>query len=122
MSRVKVELSEGQRFRLFMGKIRRFFYIVFRPRYVAEWRKRRRGMCRHCGACCKLAHKCLHLKTRPDGTSYCAIYKVRPPNCRAFPIDPIDLRERDIINPDIPCGYWFEGDGRFLRRGWRSRR
>jgi len=109
-------ISDGARFRLLMGKVRRFFYIFFRPGYVEYWRARRRGSCRNCGACCQLAHRCPHLKRRPDGSTYCAIYPLRPPNCRAFPIDPQDLRDRDIIMPQTPCGFYFEQNGHWRRR------
>ena len=54
------------------------------------------------------------------GATYCAHYHLRPPNCRIFPIDERDLADRDLVMPDVPCGYWFEGDGEGAR--YRRRR
>jgi Fe-S-cluster containining protein len=45
----------------------------------------RAGECNGCGDCCKLPFRCLFLRDTPDGKAHCAIYKVRPPNCRKFP-------------------------------------
>ncbi|HFC92084.1 MAG TPA: hypothetical protein ENJ51_04655 [Leucothrix mucor] len=47
--------------------------------------KNRKGECNGCGDCCKLPFRCAFLKELDDGTSRCAIYSVRPPNCRKFP-------------------------------------
>jgi Fe-S-cluster containining protein len=49
-------------------------------------------------ACCKLGYRCPALGKK----SQCSIYKVRPLNCRAFPISEDDLK---LVKN---CGYWFE--------------
>jgi len=79
------------------SKFRRFYLTHFRPGYVREQESRRRGECRRCGLCCRIAVKCWFLK---DG-NHCVIYSQRPAQCRAFPIDPRDLR-------NVPsCGFHF---------------
>ena len=30
-------------------------------------------------------------------------------NCRLFPIDERDLRDRDLVAPGAPCGFHFNG-------------
>lgn len=95
------------RMRLLGGKVRRFCLLHFRKEYVRRSLARRRGQCRHSGACCQISIVCpLH---GPDehGEPGCTVYEKRPQNCRVFPIDERDLRERDIIMPDTPCGYHF---------------
>jgi Fe-S-cluster containining protein len=64
--------------------------------------KRRKGQCNHCGACCKLPNVCKFIKTRKDGKIYCAIYPIRPLNCRKYP-----RTESEHITTDV-CGYRFE--------------
>jgi hypothetical protein len=56
---------------------------------------RRKGSCRRCGGCCKLAFRCPFY----DGTG-CAIYAFRPPQCRKYP-----RTEQESIVPD--CGFVF---------------
>ena len=92
---------------LLWGKVRRWYLVHFRPGYVRAALARRRGQCDHSGACCQLAHVCpLH---GPDahGAPGCTIYARRPANCRVFPIDERDLRDRDVVMPDHPCGFYF---------------
>ncbi len=42
-----------------------------------------------------------------DGIHHCSTYLHRGPNCSLFPIDERDLRDRDRVMPDRPCGYRF---------------
>lgn len=63
----------------------------------------RRGSCNNCGACCTLPTPCWFLRYRGDGSSYCAIYHFRPPNCRKYP-----RTHEEFITQDT-CGFWFEG-------------
>jgi hypothetical protein len=63
---------------------------------------RRRGQCRHCGACCKLPNVCPFLKTDRNGQVYCIIYPVRPLNCRKYP-----RTESEHITKDT-CGFYFD--------------
>ena len=92
---------------LLRGVLRRFFLNVFRPDTVKRSLAHRTGECARCGVCCHLvANKCGALHLHKDGQSTCRLYSVyRLPNCRHFPIDPRDLKERDLVAPDVPCGY-----------------
>ncbi len=65
--------------------------------------KSRTGSCNQCGECCKLPSRCIFLKDDTDGKSYCAIYKVRPPNCRKFP-----RTESQLESVSENCGYSFK--------------
>ncbi|MBD3308168.1 hypothetical protein GF339_17120 [candidate division KSB3 bacterium] len=62
----------------------------------------RRGHCVHCGACCRLPATCWFLKEREDGTSSCAIYPLRPLNCRKYP-----RTEGEWIT-QATCGFRFD--------------
>ena len=64
--------------------------------------ERRRGQCSNCGACCKLPNVCKFIKTDGDGKTYCAIYPIRPLNCRKYP-----RTVSEHITTDV-CGYRFE--------------
>jgi len=101
-------LRLSQRLHLLWGKVRRFYLGVFRRRYVRESLARRRGECVRCGACCALGYRCLSLRDNGQGTE-CVMHKLRPMNCRLFPIDERDLADRDLIRPDVPCGFHFDG-------------
>lgn len=98
--------------RLFTGKIRRFFAVHFRKKYVAGQLQARQGDCRQCAVCCSLGIACpLLTKDR-----LCAVYGTfRPKACRAFPIDEKDID--DVRACGGKCGYRFTpepGDrGRF---------
>ena len=108
--RTKVAVSHkitiGQRFLLGWGKVRRFYLHVFRRGYVERSIARRTGECRRCGACCKLMFTCPHLDESREPFE-CKVHETRSNNCRFFPIDERDLRDRDIIMPDQPCGFSF---------------
>jgi len=92
---------------LLRGVIRRFFLNLFRPSYVRESLSRRLGECKRCGVCCHLvANKCGALHRHVDGQSTCRLYSVyRLPNCCTFPIDARDLKDRNLVAPNVPCGY-----------------
>jgi len=92
---------------LFWGKLRRFYYHQCNTRYIKENHARREGECVRCGACCNLAHPCRFLGFQDGGLTFCKIHKRRATNCRVFPIDERDLRDRDLLLPDVPCGYSF---------------
>lgn len=96
------------RVKLLAGKVRRCYLGVFRRGYIRAKLARRRGECRRCGACCKLAFGCGLLETHQAITA-CRFHKYRPLNCRVFPIDERDLAERDLVAPDQPCGFLFDG-------------
>ena len=63
----------------------------------------RTGSCNGCGDCCKLPFRCQFLKEKADGSFFCGIYHVRPPNCRKFPRTPGDL---ELVKEN--CGYSFK--------------
>ena len=62
----------------------------------------RRGECLSCGACCKLPYRCPMLRDRDDGSTYCAIYPVRPPSCRKYP------RSAGEHVTGATCGFYFD--------------
>lgn len=64
---------------------------------------KRAGHCIGCGACCKLPFVCPFLRYNEEGRSYCAVYPIRPPNCRKYP-----RTEKEHITA-ATCGYYFEG-------------
>jgi len=64
--------------------------------------KQRRGQCNHCGACCRLPNVCPFLRTDKEGKGYCAVYPIRPLNCRKYP-----RTESELITGQT-CGFWFE--------------
>jgi len=70
---------------------------------VLPVRASRRGACGGCGLCCSLSNDCPFLRFRPDGRSYCAIYRFRPLNCRKYPRSPSE----HITQPE--CGFTFDG-------------
>ena len=101
-------LRLGTRLRLLWGKVRRLYLGKLRPAYVRQSAARRHGECRRCGACCKLGLRCRRLDE--DATpATCVRHESRPMNCRVFPIDERDLADRDLVCPDAPCGYCFDG-------------
>lgn len=91
------------------GKIRRAWLIAFRKGIVEDKLARRRGACSRCGACCKILFKC-PAYDESGGEPRCLIYNDRPGVCGLFPLDPKDLRDRDIAMPGTKCGYWFTDD------------
>lgn len=64
--------------------------------------ERRMGECVNCGRCCRLPNVCPFLRYRPDGSSYCKIYQLRPLSCRKYP-----RTESEFITADT-CGFRFE--------------
>lgn len=92
-----------------LGKIRRAWLIAFRKKTVEEKLSRRRGACSRCGACCKILFRCPAYDDS-NGEPRCLIYNDRPGVCGLFPLDPGDLKERDIVMPGTKCGYWFTDD------------
>jgi hypothetical protein len=100
--KVKAKMDQG------VGKLRRFAIARVREKYVLRMQQDRMGECRRCGLCCRLLFKCPFLQGLPDGTCSCSIHNQRPDNCRLFPIDERDLRERDSVDGQVPCGYRFK--------------
>ena len=96
---------------LLWGKIRRFLLCVLSPGSVRRAIEKRLGACIRCGTCCRLPFKCSFLKADSSGTLGCSVYPLRPPNCRVFPVDGRDIRERDLIAGGRACGYSFKTPG-----------
>jgi len=92
------------------GKVRRFYLAHFRPAYVRRSLARRSGQCNRTGACCHLMFTCPLLDRRTEPVR-CSIHEIKPKVCRLFPIDERDLRDRDIVSPDTPCGFRFAPPG-----------
>ncbi len=104
--RTTASLTMHERMTLGWGKVRRFYLAHIRPGYVRESLARRRGQCDRSGACCHLMFTCPLLDRRSDPVG-CSIHETKPTVCRLFPIDERDLRDRDILSPDAPCGFTF---------------
>ena len=102
------------------GKLRRFYLLRFRPAYVEESLKRRIGECRRTGTCCELAFPC-PLSSLMEHLPGCRHYERRPRNCKTFPIDERDIRDRDIVNPHDPCGFSFLSPEEALEREEKER-
>lgn len=111
------DLTAREKATLAWGRIRRFSLVTFRPGYVRKSLERREGQCHRTGACCNLLVTCPLYTPRPLPT--CRINRYKPKVCRTFPIDERDLRDRDIVSPDHPCGFSFRpaegGSGPSLR-------
>jgi hypothetical protein len=103
---LRTDLSLQERLVLGWGRLRRMYLATFRPAYVRRSLARRVGHCNRTGACCHLMLTCPLLDERSDPVR-CRIQDFKPSVCRLFPIDERDLRDRDIIAPDTPCGYSF---------------
>ena len=79
---------------ILLGKIRRFYLSHFRRKFVREMHALREGSCHRCGRCCMIGGiVCPFLGRRDDGTYYCRIYRIRPLQCRTFPITQADIEE-----------------------------
>jgi hypothetical protein len=99
-------LSIRSRLILGWGKLRRLYLVTLRPGYVRRSLERRVGHCNRTGACCRLMFTCPLLDERTVPV-LCSIHSSKPPVCRTFPIDERDLRDRDLVMPDRPCGFSF---------------
>jgi hypothetical protein len=99
-------LTLRDRMTLGWGKVRRFYLAHFRPGYVRGSLARRVGTCNRSGACCRLMFTCPLLDLHPDPVR-CSIHDIKPKVCALFPIDERDLADRDIVSPDVPCGFSF---------------
>jgi len=92
--------------KLTWGKARRLYYGAFGNGYVVNQLERRQGECKRCGTCCKLLYNCPFLDEGTD-PSRCRIYGMPIPNCKIFPLDDRDIRDRDMVMPEMECGYHF---------------
>jgi hypothetical protein len=103
---LRTDLTFQERLVLGWGRLRRMYLATFRPGYVRQSIARRVGHCNRTGACCHLMFTCPILDERSQPVR-CRIQEHKPSVCTLFPIDERDLRDRDIIAPDSPCGYSF---------------
>ncbi len=88
---------------LIWGKLRRLV-ISFFPGWAAKLRSKHGlvGGCTSCGASCNLLFRCPHW----DATTHlCTVYELRPTICKTFPITPADIRDRNLVLKDKPCGF-----------------
>ena len=106
--------------RLGWGKFRRFCYSAFATEYVAHQVNKRQGECNRCGACCKLLYNCPYLDDSVAPCE-CKFYHRTFANCRLFPLDERDIADRDIVSPDVPCGYRFPKPDRAAKHGDNGR-
>ena len=103
---LRTRFTARERLVLGWGKLRRLYLAHLRPGYVRRSLARRVGDCNRTGACCRLMYTCPLLDARAEPVR-CTINEIKPKVCRLFPIDERDLRDRDIIAPDAPCGFSF---------------
>jgi hypothetical protein len=96
-----------KRIRLGIGKLRRMYLHTMHREYIRRNLARRRGECRRCGACCKLMYACPYLDQNGKEAS-CVRHHLRWWNCRIFPVDERDLRDRDMVANGKSCGYHFD--------------
>lgn len=101
------------------GKIRRFLYVSFARGEVRRKLDLRRGACTRCGACCKLLFRC-PAYDETGGQPKCLIYNDRPGVCGLFPLDEADLRDRNIVMPEVSCGFYFAEAAAPSRNGRRQ--
>jgi hypothetical protein len=95
------------RFRLGLGKLRRTYLHTLHRGYIRRNLARRTGECARCGACCKLMFTCPYLDTSGQ-KSACTRHHMRWWNCKIFPVDERDLKDRDMIHGHGACGYHFD--------------
>lgn len=90
-------------------KLRRFWLVHFRKKYVQRQLLLRHGDCRQCGVCCNMLFTCPMLTRQGK----CLIYdSFRPRVCKVFPIDQRDIGEVSLCGGH--CGYYFEQYGQNL--------
>jgi hypothetical protein len=88
------------------GKVRRALLVALRKNRVRETLERRRGDCLRCGTCCKILFRCPSYDDS-SGSPRCLTYHDRPGSCGLFPLDELDLRDRNIVQPHLKCGFHF---------------
>lgn len=88
---------------LIWGKMRRSF-LSLSPSLSRKLQKKYKieGGCVSCGASCNLMFQCPHWD---PATRLCQVYEDRPNICRLFPITPADIRDRNLVKPEVPCGF-----------------
>jgi hypothetical protein len=88
--------------RLFLGKLRRFYLVHLRKGYVSAKLSSRMGNCRQCGVCCSFLFKCPALSRE----GLCKVYNTcRWKVCTVFPLDERDLL--DVAASGGTCGYFW---------------
>jgi hypothetical protein len=99
---------------LILGKFRRLLICSVPP--LARHLRAHYGLqsgCNSCGASCNLLFRCPHWDR---DSRLCTVYESRPRVCRMFPITPSDLRDRDLVLPQIACGFQFADENNGIRR------
>ena len=86
-----------------IGKLRRFYLVHFRKKYVQKQLALRDGKCRQCSQCCVLLFVCPVMTQE----GRCLIYdNFRWDVCKVFPIDKRDINEVALCGGR--CGYSFK--------------
>ena len=88
------------------GKIRRAYLVHLRKDYVTQQLSQRQGECQRCGACCRLMFNCWLISSH-NGDAVCRRYLARSQVCHIFPIDERDIKDRNLVKPEIKCGFSF---------------
>ena len=95
--------------RMLRGKLRRFWLVYFRRRYVEEvLLPKRKSTCARTGACCQLGFGCPAYDAK---NKLCTIHPNKPLACKLFPITEEDLKDRDFVDGSTKCGYSFNVSG-----------
>lgn len=91
--------------RLMRGKIRRWWFINFRRKYVEDVLLPKRGNgCQMTGACCELGFGCPAFDAK---RRLCKIHPYKPLVCKLFPLTEEDIVDRNLVYPTKRCGYSF---------------
>ena len=91
---------------LIWGKIRRSLLSLCPP--LVHYLQKKYGLsggCKSCGASCKLLFQCPYWN---EQTHMCNVYEDRPNVCRLFPLTPSDIRDRNLVLLETPCGFLFQ--------------
>ncbi len=85
------------------GKFRRLVQSAI-PGYPQYLRRKHgiTGGCTSCGASCNLMFRCPHWDSN---TRLCTVYEDRPKICKTFPMTPADIRDRNMVLKNVPCGF-----------------
>ncbi|MEK7791169.1 MAG: YkgJ family cysteine cluster protein [Deltaproteobacteria bacterium] len=91
--------------RLMRGKIRRWWLICFRRKYVEDvLLPKRKAGCQMTGACCELGFGCPAFDAK---NRLCKIHPYKPLVCKLFPLTEEDIVDRNLVYPVKRCGYSF---------------
>jgi hypothetical protein len=81
--------------------LRRYFYILFRRKYINESIAKRKGKCQMCGCCAYKPISCKHFNKK---TKVCDTFNNLPYECKIYPFDEKDKTEYSKKN----CSFYWE--------------